>query len=721
MISKITLNNVASYRTATSLITDKKVNLIYGLNGTGKSTLSYYFQSHENPEYSHCEIIGLDSESEILVYNQKFINEHFHESDDLKGIFTLSQKNAEAEKNIRVLSEKIKTLNLGKNDALKRFKANEEECEKLITDIKDEIWNIKQLYSGGDRVLEYCFDGLKRKENLYANIIGVTKQDESPSDTIAILKDEINAISGDDQKTLSEVSLITLDESEIVDSAIWARIIVGNQDSTLSETVKKLGNSDWINAGQKYLISDLDAVQDCPFCQSKSITKNFIEEIHKLFDKSYDDDIGELKRLQKSYNELPQNFEYIKSLPPIQAIEKNQEVLIQKFERLTAVFQSNARLIETKLNSPSTIIHLEKIGHLVDGLNLTINEINTYIRDFNIKILNKKETLNGIKVRFWKLMRWQYEKTISSYSDAIAVKEKEKISVSKEILTLDTDIQNENAKLLCEQKKTINISAAIGNIKNGLLDLGIDGFTIENHKDNLYRVMRPGDSKKAFTSLSEGEKMIISFLYFIELCAGKTSAEDLPKKKIVVIDDPISSLSHIYIFNIGQLIKKHFTSPKSAYEQVFVLTHSLYFFYELTFMSKEDRDSYQKLYRITKNDNGSTIIPMKYTEIQNDYQSYWQIIKDPDQSPALIANCMRNIIEYFFTFVEKYELSNVFQKSSLSETKYQAFYRYINRESHSFGHNLFDIKEFDYLAFKDAFCLVFEETGYGDHYKKMMK
>jgi AAA15 family ATPase/GTPase len=42
MITKISMNNVASYRTIASLETDKKVNLVYGLNGTGKSTLSNF-------------------------------------------------------------------------------------------------------------------------------------------------------------------------------------------------------------------------------------------------------------------------------------------------------------------------------------------------------------------------------------------------------------------------------------------------------------------------------------------------------------------------------------------------------------------------------------------------------------------------------------------------------------------------------------------------------
>ena len=43
MLSKITINNVASFKRSTTLETDKKVNLLYGLNGVGKSTLSSFY------------------------------------------------------------------------------------------------------------------------------------------------------------------------------------------------------------------------------------------------------------------------------------------------------------------------------------------------------------------------------------------------------------------------------------------------------------------------------------------------------------------------------------------------------------------------------------------------------------------------------------------------------------------------------------------------------
>ena len=42
MISKIGMQGVASYQSLVTLETDKKVNIVYGLNGTGKSTLSNF-------------------------------------------------------------------------------------------------------------------------------------------------------------------------------------------------------------------------------------------------------------------------------------------------------------------------------------------------------------------------------------------------------------------------------------------------------------------------------------------------------------------------------------------------------------------------------------------------------------------------------------------------------------------------------------------------------
>ncbi|MQT71993.1 AAA family ATPase, partial [Pseudomonas sp. FSL R10-0071] len=94
-----------------------------------------------------------------------------------------------------------------------------------------------------------------------------------------------------------------------------------------------------------------------------------------------------------------------------------------------------------------------------------------------------------------------------------------------------------------------NIDQAIGNINSWLTVLGLQGFqlTREDGEVPQYRLQRSDESQdKVFKSLSEGEKTLISFLYFLEVCNGELDAESTKQKsdRIVVIDDPISSLSH---------------------------------------------------------------------------------------------------------------------------------------------------------------------------------
>ena len=68
MISKIVLKGVASYRKEAVLDTDKKVNLLYGLNGTGKSTFSEFLYGMKEARFSQCSIEGFEENDTVLVY-----------------------------------------------------------------------------------------------------------------------------------------------------------------------------------------------------------------------------------------------------------------------------------------------------------------------------------------------------------------------------------------------------------------------------------------------------------------------------------------------------------------------------------------------------------------------------------------------------------------------------------------------------------------------------
>lgn len=739
MIKSINLNNVASYKNNATLKTDKKVNLIYGLNGTGKSTLSNYLHNQTAEKYRNCSIDGLDESHEIVVYNQNFIHENFFEAENLKGIFTLSKENKEAEIKISNAKKEVEKIRIDTEIKAKELEVEKLSINKKLNKVKETVWKIKTDYSGGDRILESCLDGYKgSKDSLFNYIISLKKPAMKPTKSIDELKNDLQSISGNNPQKYLNLSKITFGAQNVENETLFSKQIVGNENSTVSELIRELGNSDWVKTGLQYIPNEkLDENSTCPFCQEKTISNILIESIQSYFDESYEADLNALDSFLAAYSkaiqEIP-NKSIFEENPKFELYRKDFEI---KYSNFFKFVENNKKLIEDKIKNPSTSIFLRNSEEALEELNGVIEKINALVCEHNNKIDQKEEVERNIKKTFWEIMRWEYDQDVSSInSDKLISKSKiDKIEFILEDNITKTKKQNE---IISEQQKnTVNIEKAIENIKDGLIDLGITDFEIKKYSENFYKIVRGDNEDEVFRSLSEGEKMIISFLYFIELCRGKKEATEIGKKKIIVIDDPISSLSHIYIFNIGRLIKNEFFGKRQTkkdketgeniiewkykYEQVFILTHSLYFFYEITETKHDERKDTQNLFRLSKNGDGSSFVSMSYEEIQNDYQAYWFIIKDESQHPALIANCMRNIIEYFFNFVEKKDLNNFFSQEPLKNNRYQAFYRYINRESHSLGQNIFDFKEFNYQEFKDAFSELFKVAGYEAHYKKMIK
>ncbi|RZT89665.1 wobble nucleotide-excising tRNase [Azospira oryzae] len=721
MITEIRMDAVASFKHATSLETDKKINLVYGLNGTGKSTISNFLYEPDAPDFISCSKVTADT-TPVLVYNQNFIKDNFFIADNLKGIFSLAKENKEAEQKIAEGTKKQIEL----EQSLQSKRSDKEKINQAFLNQKqqamEEVWDIKKTYAGGDRVLEYCLKGLMgKKETLFEHLLTIPKPTSEPTRGIQDLRKDVDALKGDDSNPLQLLSKIEFQAHHIESDKIFGTAILGNSDSEVALLIEQLGNADWVKQGVDFLPNEVsDAGVQCPFCQEMTITKKFVEGVRFYFDESYQKQLDTLISMQKKYQIA------IESLPEISAFldhpfaEKHKDTLSSKYKLLVTTIRNNAGYIGEKIRSPKAPVALTDTSSFAADFNLEISAINKAINEYNQKLQNRDASLTNLKGEFWLIMRWQYNQTVSRFEQDLQATNQKLKSLDIEIVKINSELGKIKEQITEAQKQTVNVEAAVDAINAGLLDLGIADFSVKKHSNSLYRVVRAGGDKDAFQSLSEGEKMMISFLYFCELCKGKSSVDDTHTQRIVVIDDPISSLSHIFVFNVGRLIRTVFFNDE-RFCQVIVLTHSLYFFYELTETNHDRRKENQKLFRLTKTSSGSVIQEMKYEEIQNDYQAYWSVINDHSQPPALIANCMRNIIEYFFNFVRKKDLNNVFQMPELQDAKYQAFCRYINRESHSLGQNIIDMKEFDYSTFKDGLRLIFEQTGYPDHYKAMSK
>ena len=100
----------------------------------------------------------------------------------------------------------------------------------------------------------------------------------------------------------------------------------------------------------------------------------------------------------------------------------------------------------------------------------------------------------------------------------------------------------------------------------------VDTETGEMRPRTRFVVMRGGEPAK---NLSEGERSLISFCYFIAQMADELNGPEAGNL-VVYIDDPISSLDSSHIFFMYSLIDSVFIK-KLCFGQLFISTHNLEF------------------------------------------------------------------------------------------------------------------------------------------------
>lgn len=451
--------------------------------------------------------------------------------------------------------------------------------------------------------------------------------------------------------------------------------------------------------------------------------------MNKLFDKSYEEKLAILDGLLKSYQtemHTTRSF-FIKAAFNDDYVTRNKEFSMTK-DKLLAVLDKNLGMIQKKITNPSEIVILESTASLLVEVRKLIDSIDEEIKVFNSKIQNKKKSLDNIKSKFWKLVR-------HTYNDAIVEFEKRekglntKISAkSTRLLEIENEIKAQMGIISDNRKLITNIEGAVENINQQIGLLGLIGFRIEKESEqsNSYKIKRDNTDSAVYKTLSEGEKTLITFLYFLETCEG-SSKVDAPlnlARRIVVIDDPVSSLSHNYIYDIANIIRLSFhdSSNKLRIKQLFIFTHSLYFFHELMKIEVYKK-SFGLLHRVYKN-QFTKICRLNDDEILNDYQAYWKIFKDSvagNDNKIILPNVMRNILEHYFSFVKKdNDLKSALSSLSDENSDFKPLYRYVNRGSHSDSINIHDFKDIDSTRFVEMFRLIFERTGFLEHYNTMM-
>ncbi|HEH1420050.1 AAA family ATPase [Proteus mirabilis] len=187
------------------------------------------------------------------------------------------------------------------------------------------------------------------------------------------------------------------------------------------------------------------------------------------------------------------------------------------------------------------------------------------------------------------------------------------------------------------------------------MKFGFNSFSLGEADDGrYYRIIR-ANGDDASRSLSEGEKTFITFLYFYHLIKGAQSPSGITVNRVVVFDDPISSLDSDILYIVSSLIKgvmEEIRDPNSQIKQVFVLTHNVYFHKEISFNRSRPIDrllTEESFWQVKKLQQGSVVERCEENPVRSAYELLWDDVKSDNISSISLQNTLRRILENYFT------------------------------------------------------------------------
>ncbi len=596
MIESISLSAVASFSETPEILSDlAQINFIFGTNGTGKTTISRVIASAE--AFPSCSVSWKQGiPLQTIVYNRDFVEKNFSGSAELKGVFTLGAQQVDLLRQIDTERDKQKSYEKKVAESTKNLKGEdgksgkERELNSLENQFQEQCWNAFSKYKTS---LTQAFEGVRNSKKLFRN--KVLEKAASISAALVPLADlELRAKTVFGQAQSTETPIDSIEVSSIVayeTDPILKKCVIGKEDVDIAAMIKKLGNSDWVREGRTFYEAN-DNI--CPFCQ-QTTSESFSMSLTEYFNETFESDNKAITELLTNYKmvsgQLQQQIERIISSPSrLLDVDK----LKSEKKLLDAKLALNVQQIETKSKEPSRVIELNSIANEAKAIQLLIDEANALIDSHNMIVRNLKQEKERLTEEVWKhFLDVDLKNELANYKS-------QSDNLKKAIDSIKDDLNKFNEEIIIKQRaiqelerQATSIQPTMDEINELLLSFGFHSFSLAKAANGIsYKLVRP-DNSDAKETLSEGEKTFVTFLYFYHLIKGSNSESGITTDRVVVFDDPVSSLDSDILFIVGHLIKKVFKEIRDKtgnIKQVFVLTHNVYFHKEVTFNKNRKRN-----------------------------------------------------------------------------------------------------------------------------------
>ncbi|SFS49938.1 AAA family ATPase [Sphingobacterium wenxiniae] len=623
MITKFkSINNLAVFQNfnwdtairddGNNIVLFKPINILYGRNYSGKTTLSRIVRAleignisdkYENPQFevSIQDIADTTQNNltahgkKIRVFNEDFVKDNLRfivNSDESITPFAIIGGNATIEEEIQTLKHdlgsneeanetgfylELKNATTIANTALQAYQTENSSLSQQLSHkatnnpngIKyksekfgDQNYNINKLQNDISTVLETSFLPLTDTE--------ITEKQN-------LLNERTNADIPTIVKPNLDLNTLNTKAKEIVTKSI-------SSSNKIEQLLKDAILNRWVKDGRQI---HKDKLEQCAFC-GNDISENRWNELDSHFDE-------ESEKLEIEINVLISQVE--NSIRDV-----DSQLQIDKSAFYSKFHSDLDRLISLRQN-------------IVDKIKIELNRIITSLKERKDDLLNTKEYIdiidNSKRIQWcWEIFE-KYKNEANGYSNSLGSEQTEakkllrlrevsdfvttiqysnatariqtlketsenetqgKQAVEEKIRQQITQIEDKERLMKDEEKGALKVNEYLNNF------FGHDFLTLQALEDTdvlggkkiRFEIVRNG--KKAH-HLSEGECSLIAFCYFM---AKLEDIDTKGSKPIIWIDDPISSLDSNHIFFVYSLINAEIIA-KQEFEQIFISTHNLDF------------------------------------------------------------------------------------------------------------------------------------------------
>lgn len=740
MIETLEIDQVATYTTRQTMADLKDINFVFGTNGAGKTTIGRVVAQKSKPEHEKCSIVWRQGvEMQPLVYNRDFVDANFNLAENLKGIFTLGEKNIANE---LAINEKKEEVDRHKKDIAKhtntlgdpaRKSGKRKDLSDLEAELKERCWAQKRKH---DEVFAEAFTGARNDaERFKERVLQQQKSNAAESQTLEYLTERAATVFGKAPQRQTKVP--SLDFTRIVAleaKPILAKKVVGKEDVDIAEMIHRLGHSDWVKVGQAHFKT---STPECPFCQ-QTVPEGLKASLDSYFDETFEQDTQAIADLKAAYDREKNSL-----LIALNAITESTSTFLDKeaFERekivIDAKLRANDLILVNKQKEPSAPQQLESLAeHLVAVFDL--------VESANAKVTKHNGIVDGISGEKMKLVAQVWRYILDDMKSDLEVYSHKKKGLDTAIQNLEKQIKTaEEARAKAErelrdlEKTATSIQPTVDAINDLLKSFGFKTFTLAKAGDQPHYKLVRHDGKDAKHSLSEGEKSFVTFLYFYHLIKGSDSESGVVRDRVVVFDDPVSSMDSDVLFIVSSLIRSLFddmNNGRGYVKQVFVLTHNVYFHKEVSFVSpqrkkdkvKSGNGAEHKLGRtywvVRKSPTGPLLERFKDNPVKTSYELLWDEVRKDERNPLTIQNTMRRILEHYFKILGGVDFDDLCDRFEGREKLVcRSLLSWVNDGSHfshddahfAFGQDAIDDQV-------EIFKKIFELSEHLPHYDMMM-